>query len=253
MESPERMAEIMTATRSLKWCGTTYLSIKNVMQAKITAHTSSQSNSLPIEDCERCTLAFYEAKRTYSVNAARMSEQPRVLASEEIFKGPVFRLRRDTLQDSGRKHRLDIVEHPGSYAIAALPSPDRLVLIRQYRHAAGRALWEIPAGTAEERESCEDGARRELREETGFLADSLELLCAVYPTPGYSTERVSIYAARGLHAGPQQLEDDERIEVREVTFEQARGMQASGEIIDMKTLVALLWLDPGRAAINKFL
>lgn len=175
-----------------------------------------------------------------------MSEEERLVASQEIYKGRIFRLRTDTVEIDGREHRLDIVEHPGSYAIAALPAPDRLVLVRQYRHAAGRALWEIPAGTAESDESCEDGARRELREETGYVADSLELLCAVYPTPGYCTERVHVYAARGLHAGPQQLEDDERIDVREVTFEQARSMQASGEIEDMKTVLALLWLDPGR-------
>lgn len=176
-----------------------------------------------------------------------MSDQPRLVASQEIYKGRVFRLRVDTVDDGeGRTHRLDIVEHPGSYAIAALPAPDRLVLVHQYRHAAGQKLWEIPAGTAEESESCEEGAARELREETGYAADSLELLCSVYPTPGYCTERVRIYAARGLHAGPQQLEEDERIEVREVTFEQAWSMQASGEIIDMKTVVALLWLDPGR-------
>jgi ADP-ribose pyrophosphatase len=175
-----------------------------------------------------------------------MSDEPRLVATQEIYKGRVFRLRVDTVENEGRTHRLDIVEHPGSYAIAALPAPDRLVLVHQYRHAAGQKLWEIPAGTAEASESCEDGARRELREETGYVADSLELLCSVYPTPGYCTERVHIYAARGLHAGPQQLEDDERIDVREVTFEQAWSMQASGEIIDMKTIVALLWLDPGR-------
>jgi ADP-ribose pyrophosphatase len=127
-----------------------------------------------------------------------------------------------------------------------LPGADRIVLVRQYRHAAGQTLWEIPAGTAERDESCEDGARRELREETGFLADSLDLLCSVYPTPGYCTERVHIYAARGLRAGPQQLEEDERIDVREVTFEQAWAMQASGEIIDMKTVLALLWLGGNR-------
>lgn len=175
-----------------------------------------------------------------------MSEQERVVASQEIYKGRVFRVRADTVEIHGREQRLDIVEHPGSYAIAALPQPDRLVLVRQYRHAAGRALWEIPAGTAEADESCEEGALRELREETGYGADSLELLCAVYPTPGYCTERVRIYAARGLHAGPQQLEEDERIDVREVSFAEAASMQASGEIIDMKTVLALLWLDPGR-------
>ncbi|HET9096467.1 MAG TPA: NUDIX hydrolase [Candidatus Baltobacteraceae bacterium] len=173
--------------------------------------------------------------------------QPRLVGTQEIYKGRVFAVRVDTMEGGdGRRHRLDIVEHPGSYAVAALPAPDRLVLVRQYRHAAGQALWEIPAGTADRDESCEDGARRELREETGYAADSLELLCAVYPTPGYCTERVSIYAARGLHAGPQQLEDDERIEVRDVSFEQAWSMQASGEIIDMKTVLALLWLAPRR-------
>jgi ADP-ribose pyrophosphatase len=172
-----------------------------------------------------------------------MSEFRRVTASREIYKGRVFTLRVDTVQDEeGRSHQLDIVEHPGSYAIAALPAEDRIVLVRQYRHAANQALWEIPAGTAEAQESCEDGARRELREETGFIADSLDLLCRVFPTPGYCSERVSIYAARGLHAGPQDLEEDERIDVREVAFREAWSMQASGEIIDMKTVLALLWL-----------
>lgn len=175
-----------------------------------------------------------------------MSEQPRVVETREIFKGRVFTVRTDTVEIDGRAQRLDIVEHPGSYAIAALPAADRVVLIRQYRHAAGQALWEIPAGTAEKDEGCEDGALRELREETGYTADSLELLCAVYPTPGYDTERVHIYAARGLHAGPQQLEEDERIDVRDVTFEEAWAMQASGQIVDMKTVLALLWLAPRR-------
>jgi ADP-ribose pyrophosphatase len=176
-----------------------------------------------------------------------MAEQqlPRVTASREIYSGRVFKVRIDTVEDEdGQSHQLDIVEHPGSYAIAALAAPDRIVLVRQYRHAAKQALWEIPAGTAEAEESPEDGALRELREETGFAADSLELLCSVYPTPGYCTERVHIYAARGLHAGPQQLEADERIDVREVTLREAWSMQASGEIIDMKTVLALLWLDP---------
>jgi len=166
-----------------------------------------------------------------------------VVSSQEIYKGRVFRVRTDTVQDeSGRQHRLDIIEHPGSYAVAAMPAPDRLLLIHQYRHAAGQMLWEIPAGTAEPRETCEEGARRELREETGFTADTLELLCTVYPTPGYSTESVHVYAARGLHAGPQQLEDDEHIDVRETTFDEAWSMQASGKIVDMKTVLALLWL-----------
>lgn len=158
-------------------------------------------------------------------------------------------MRVDTIVDrDGKERRLDIVQHPGSFAIAALPEPDRIVLVRQYRHAAGQRLWEIPAGTAERGEECEAGARRELREETGYTADALELLCAAYPTPGFCTERVHIYAARGLRAGPQQLEEDEDIEVRVFSFAELRKMQASKQIVDLKTLLALLWLAP---QINK--
>jgi ADP-ribose pyrophosphatase len=166
----------------------------------------------------------------------------RVLGSEELYKGRVFRLRVDTVETDGSVRKLDIVEHPGSFAIAPVKEDGRLILIRQYRHAANQALWEIPAGTAEPNEDCADGALRELREETGCTADRLELIAAVYPTPGYSTELVHIYAAYGLHAGEQQLEEDEDIEVREVTVDEAWAMQASGEIRDMKTLLALLWL-----------
>ncbi len=171
-----------------------------------------------------------------------MQDRPQVVRTERLYKGRVFSVRADTVIQDGKERRLDIVEHPGSFAIAPVPDEGRLVLVGQYRHAAGQLLWELPAGTAEEDEDCEAGARRELREETGYTADRLELLCAVYPTPGFCTERVHIYAAYGLHAGPQHLEDDERIEVREVSFAQAWQMQASGQIIDMKTVTALLWL-----------
>lgn len=175
-----------------------------------------------------------------------MIDQPRVLESREIYKGRIFRLRVDTVEYEGTTRKLDIVEHPGSFAIAPLPAEQRLILVRQYRHAAKQALWEIPAGTAEPNEECSAGALRELREETGYSADSLELLCTVYPTPGYCTERVHLYTARGLHPGAQQLEEDEDIEIREVTFDEAWAMQASGEIVDMKTVLALLWLSRGR-------
>jgi ADP-ribose diphosphatase len=171
-----------------------------------------------------------------------MNQRPQVLQSREIYNGRIVRLRIDSVQDGTARHEMEIVEHPGSFAIAALPDGNHLLLIRQYRHAAGGELWEIPAGTAEPKESCEAGARRELEEETGFRADRLELLCTTYPTPGYCTERVHLFAARGLHAGAQHLEQDERIEVRQVSFQDAWRMQASGEIVDMKTMLALLWL-----------
>jgi 8-oxo-dGTP pyrophosphatase MutT (NUDIX family) len=171
-----------------------------------------------------------------------MSDALKVLKTREIYDGKIFKVRVDTVELDGKTRDVELVVHPGSFAIAALPDDDHIVLVRQYRHPAGLSLWEIPAGTAEPGEPPDSGARRELREETGCLADSWQLLCSLYPTPGFCTESVRIYAARELHPGPPEPEEDERIEVRHVSFQDAWRMQASGEIIDMKTMVALLWL-----------
>lgn len=170
-----------------------------------------------------------------------MEQNRKVVESKWIYRGKIFSVRIDKVEDSGRTHQVEVVEHPGSFAIAAL-ADDGLILVRQYRHAVGADLWEIPAGTAEEDESCEDGARRELQEETGYSADTFELIGKLYPTPGFCDEVVHLYAARGLHAGVANPEEDESIEVRQVSFADAWRMQASGEIADMKTVVALLWL-----------
>ena len=216
---------------------------------KIVKKTNNQAISAPNEDPARRILSWYEASGAYSVKACAMEQAPRVVTTQEIYKGRIFTVRIDTLAVSGKEQRVEIVEHPGSVAIAALPSAQSIVLITQYRHAADQILWEIPAGTAQCGESFEEGARRELAEETGYQADHFELLCDVYPTPGYCTERVHLFAARGLHGGAQSLEEDERIDVREVSFEEAANMQASGQIRDMKTMLALLWLAgwaPGR-------
>lgn len=175
-----------------------------------------------------------------------MIDRPHVVESREIYRGKVFTLRVDTVEEGGERRNIDIVEHPGSYAVAPINDDGRLVLVRQYRHAAGRAIWEIPAGAAHPGEALEEGARRELREETGYTADTLQLMCSVYPTPGYCTELLHIYVARGLHAGEQALDEDERIEVRDYSVDQVWQMQASGEIVDMKTLAALLWLASGQ-------
>jgi len=171
-----------------------------------------------------------------------MSGKAKVLRTKEIYDGKVFKVRVDTVEQEGKERDVELVVHPGSFAIAALTAAGEMILVRQYRHPAGLSLWEIPAGTAEPGEPPESGARRELREETGCSADSLELLGAFYPTPGFCTECVRIYVARGLREGPPEPEEDEHIEVRHVSFQEAWRMQASGEIIDMKTMVALLWL-----------
>ena len=130
-----------------------------------------------------------------------MESRPQVISSQERFSGRVFRVRTDDVVfDDGATARLDIVEHPGSYAVIATPSKNMLVLVKQYRHAVGRELWEIPAGTAEPGESVEAGALRELAEETGYRAGASQIRsragAAVGPTDvGSSFMTIRLQAA----------------------------------------------------------
>jgi ADP-ribose pyrophosphatase len=171
-----------------------------------------------------------------------MSERPVIVDSETVFRGKVFDVRVDHVRRDGGEFRQDVVVHRASFAIIAEPAPGRLILVRQYRHPAARELWEIPAGMADEGEAPEAGARRELREETGFEAATLERLWSVYPTPGFCDELLHIFYARDLRPGSQSLDEDEAIEVRDFSLKEAFELQASGQIADMKTLLALVWL-----------
>ncbi len=179
-----------------------------------------------------------------------MDERAQVISSQERFSGRVFRVRTDEVRlDDGTIATLDVVEHRGSYAIVATPTPDSLVLVRQYRHAVGRALWEIPAGTAEPGESPAAGARRELAEETGFSAASIRPLGSLYITPGFCTEVMHFFHASELRAGEQYLDEDERITVGTFSIGEAEKLVESGQIADAKTVVALLWLASGRGEL----
>ncbi|HEY1654984.1 MAG TPA: NUDIX hydrolase [Candidatus Tumulicola sp.] len=180
-----------------------------------------------------------------------MTDFPRVVASERIFEGRVFGVRRDELRyDDDSVHRIDVVEHRISLAILATPAPDRLVLVRQYRHPAVRALWEVPAGTAEPGEDPLAGAIRELREETGYRAASMTPLEALYTTPGFCDEIMYFYHATELSPGEQALDEDERIEVATVSSADAWRLVSNGEIADCKTVLALLWLESGRGEVR---
>lgn len=173
------------------------------------------------------------------------------LESREIYSGTVFRVRSDVVEIDGQERRLDIVEHNGSYAVIATPGPRELVLVRQYRHAAGRLLYEIPAGLAEGGESLESGARRELREETGFTAGSMRWVLSAFPSPGFCTEKMHFFHADDLRAGAPQPEDDEDLEIVVMSIDRARSMQAAGDIVDMKTILAILWLSERVLRLDK--
>jgi ADP-ribose pyrophosphatase len=179
-----------------------------------------------------------------------MDTRPQVISSQRCFEGRVFTVRTDDIRfEDGAVARLDIVEHRGSYAIIAMPSPGEIVLVRQYRHPAGIELWELPAGTAEHDESIIEGALRELAEETGYRAGRARQIGKFFTSPGFCNEMMHLVVADELACGQQQLDDDERIVVQTFTIAEADSLLACGQILDAKTLIALLWLHGSRAEL----
>ncbi len=172
-----------------------------------------------------------------------MSELPDIISSTRVFEGRVFDVRIDQLRyDDGSQHRIDVVEHGPSFTIAAAPAPGEVVLVRQYRHPARAALWELPAGRSDAGEEPSAGALRELREETGFRAGRIRHVFALYSTPGFCDELMHFFYADRLEAGEQALDEDERIEVRRFACEDAWRLVAEGGITDCKTVLGLLWM-----------
>ena len=167
----------------------------------------------------------------------------KVLSSSVPYSGRAVKLRVDRIRlPSGRETSREIIEHPGSVGILPLLSGNRVLLIRQYRHAVGGTIWEIPAGTMEPGETPTECARRELEEETGHRAKSLRALFVCYAAPGYSMELMHVFLARGLKPTEQRPEEDEIITVEPVGSERAFRMIRSGQIRDAKTICALAYL-----------
>jgi ADP-ribose pyrophosphatase len=164
-----------------------------------------------------------------------------LLRSEIVYPGRAFTIRRDTLRlPDGNETRLDIVEHIGSVIIVPIDDQGNLVFVRQYRHAAGLDLLELPAGTLDENEQPEICARREIREETGLAAGHMEFLGGFYLAPGYSTEYMHVFLATDLYSAPLDADADEFLTVEYVPVTKALAMAKNGEMPDSKSLAALL-------------
>jgi ADP-ribose pyrophosphatase len=161
------------------------------------------------------------------------------LGSETIYEGEVFDVRVDTIRENGKTHDRAIVEHPGSVVILPVYDDGTVALVRQYRHAVGKELLELAAGSLEKGEDPETGAIRELEEEIGVKAAKLELLCSVYVSPGFLSEKMRIYLATGLTDVGQKLEGDENITLERYSFEKLHEMIETGEIEDAKTIVGI--------------
>ena len=168
-----------------------------------------------------------------------MSEE--LISSRRIYEGRVVGLRVDRVRlPSGQLTEREIVEHAGAVGVVAVDDDGHVLLVRQFRSSIGTMLLEIPAGTLAEGEDVRACAFRELREETGYLAQEMEHLYAFFSSPGFSNERIWLFLATGLSLGAQKLEADEIIEVVELPLERALDMVAAGEICDGKTILGLV-------------
>jgi len=162
-----------------------------------------------------------------------------------IYQGRAFNVHRDEVRfHNQHTAHLDIIEHIGAVTILPLDAAGCILFIRQYRHAAGMELLELPAGTLDSAELPETCAKREIREETGFATDKLQKLGEFFLAPGYSTEYMHVYLATELRHDPLAGDADEFITLQPVQIAQAYEMALKGEIQDGKSLAALLLAQP---------
>ncbi|HVX10921.1 MAG TPA: NUDIX hydrolase [Pirellulales bacterium] len=166
-------------------------------------------------------------------------DEPEILLRTRRFD--VVRVRYRT--DDGTVHEREVARHPGAVTVLPLVAPDRVCLIRNFRVAVGQTLVELPAGTLEPGEDPAATARRELEEETGYRADTIDKLCEFFMSPGILSERMIVFLATDLTAGPARLEGGELIEPFVVSWGEAMSLIERGEIRDSKSIAALLWYD----------
>jgi ADP-ribose pyrophosphatase len=165
----------------------------------------------------------------------------RRLGTRRIYSGHVLDLDLDEVEEPGGvRAQREVVRHRGSVAALPVHEDGSVVLVRQYRHAVGALVWELPAGRLDPGEEPVEGARRELEEEVGLRAVALEPLLTFFTTPGFCDEVMHLFRATGLSPVPARPEADERIEAGVFTLDAARAMIQRGEVREGKTLVALL-------------
>ena len=164
-----------------------------------------------------------------------------MLESKEIFNGRVIRVTLDKVQlEDGTTSTREVVHHHGGACVLPVDADGNVTMVRQFRYALGEELWELPAGKLEAGEDPFEAAKRELSEECGLTADTYTELGVVYPTVGYDSERIYLWAAEGLHTVGQHLDAGEFLDVVKMPFAQALGLVMDGTIKDSKTQIALL-------------
>ena len=163
-------------------------------------------------------------------------------ASEEIFHGQVLHVKRDTVRlPNGNEVTRELFRHWGAVCIVPLTDDRTVIMERQFRYPFGRVLWEIPAGKLDKDEDdWLEAAKRELREETGYTAETFTCIGDYYPSPAILSENIRMYIAEGLKKGEQDLDEDEFLDVVKVPVDEVVRMILDGEITDGKTQAAVL-------------
>lgn len=202
-------------------------------------------------------IAPRKPKKSAKKRAATKLGKRKVVSSKLAFKGRVFNVYTDTIiEPDGHRHVKDVIRHNGSVVILAVdesknPADPIVVLERQYRHAAGQELIELPAGTRDPGEAPLAAAKREMIEETGYRAKKWTMLARYYASPGFLAEWMQIYLARDLKAGESKPELDEQIEILHMPLSKAMELVRDGKIHDGKTLIALSLYD-ARRRVGRF-
>ena len=171
-------------------------------------------------------------------------ELPKILNSQKVFDGRVFKVTVDTVSEGELTYQREVVHHSGSAVIVPVHDDGTVALVRQYRHPAVRYLLEVPAGTLSDGERPEAGATRELQEELGLVAERLEKLSEFFVSPGFLEEKMWVYLATGLTQGKPQPDEDEVLDVVRLPIGDALEMITSGEIQDAKTIIGLILAAP---------
>jgi ADP-ribose pyrophosphatase len=164
-----------------------------------------------------------------------------VLTSEPVYLGKLIKLYVEAVSlPNGETSMREIVRHPGAVAMVPLLPDGDVLLVRQFRLAAGRVLLEIPAGTLHGDEDPQHAAVRELQEEVGYRPGEMIRLGGQFTAPGYTTEYIHLYLATGLEPSPSELDDDEFLDVVRLPFDEVLSRVTTGEIDDSKTISAIL-------------
>ncbi|WP_436859956.1 NUDIX hydrolase [Staphylococcus caeli] len=169
-----------------------------------------------------------------------MNLYEKTIHKSSIYQGAIIDLEvHDVELPDGKTSKRELVYHNGAVAVCALTPEQKVILVKQFRKPAEKPLLEIPAGKLEKGEARESAAKRELEEETGYIAENLELITEMYGSPGFSNEKITIYLAKDLKEGQMQLDDDEFLEVSLYSLSEIETMIRNHELEDAKTIIAL--------------